>query len=202
MNNNAVDTVPTVERMIGGWHWFIRFAAVSVLWAITAWPIVTIPLSAFAANRAWQAGESLVPWRAYWQGFVHGSSSYWVGVPWMIALATSVFEITLSVQTDLRGAMLFSAGIVMLDVVVTLWAIYAWSAMAMGFGAVDALRFGLFGILRRPMGSGGWALAMAVLVGFGMSLPFIIPLAWGGTIAAIGSYGTRGFSHYLLRANT
>ncbi len=202
MNSNAVDPVPTVERMIGGWHWLIRFAAVSVLWAITAWPIVTIPLSSFAAHRAWQSGEGLMPWRAYAQGFMHGSRSYWAGVPWMIGLAISALEITLTRESELPGAMVVSAGIVMLDALVTMWAIYAWSAMAMGFGSVDGLRVGLLSIFRHPMRSAGWALAMAFLVGLGMRLPFTIPLAWGGAMAAIGAYGTHEFSHHLGHTNT
>lgn len=194
--DNAGTTGTMVERMLDGWHWMIRFAAVSVFWAATAWPIVTIPLSAFAANRAWQSAEDLVPWRAYWDGFVHGGGekSYWVGVPWMMGLIVSGFEITLSQHSHLAGSILFAATALFLDAVMTIWTLYTWSAMAMGFGVVDALQLGLLGLLRRPLGSMGWAFGMTAVVGLGMFLPVAIPLAWGGAISVIGWYGTKEFS--------
>lgn len=193
MQNDGWGETSTVERIIGGWYGLIRFAAISVLWAVTAWPIVTMPLSAAAAMSAWQSDAELVPWRAYWQGFMHGAKSYVVGVPWMIGLAITGLELAVSTHAhylNVRAVLgLFAA----LEGLVTVWACYAWSAMAMGFATEEAMRVALLGVLRHPTRSALWIVVLVATISLGIFWPFTIPLLWGGTLAVVGRSGAQEF---------
>ncbi len=195
MNDHCVTGARVVELTLSAWSWMIRFCSVSALWALTAWPIVTIPVCSVAAIKAWQSDDDLLPWRAFWNGFSHSQGSYWIGAPWMLGLLVSAFEITLVMEHRLPGSTVFTGLLITLNATVTIWAIYAWSALSQGFSTIDAVRWGLIGVFYRPLKTVFLAAATVCVAGLAILVPITVPLIWGGGLAMIGSSGTKAFGH-------
>ncbi len=195
VNDHPMTDTNIVTLALTTWCWMIRFCSVSVLWALTAWPIVTIPLCSVAAIKAWQSDDDdLFPCRAYWHGFSRAQGSYWVGAPWILGLLVSAFEINFVMENHLPWSTIFIGLFIVLNAIVTIWVIYAWSAVAKGFSTIDAIRAGLTGVLCRPLKTVFLVIATVSIVGFATLLPLSVILTWGGGLALVGSSGTKALN--------
>lgn len=180
--------VAGVDRMLAGWTTAVRLAAISVFWALTAWPMVTLPAATVGASRAWAAHDQWIPWRAYVHGVREfGGRSYAVGVPWALEMLVSWTLIKASVREPEAAARLFGAVILCLDVVMTLWALAAWARLAQGEGTAPAVVRGLAALGQRPMVTLACGAILLSTVALGAWAPVLIPLLWGAAIAGVGA---------------
>ncbi len=191
MQRDPTDYAPIVERAVTLWYRLVRFAAVGVFWALTAWPVVTLPAATMAACRAWQSDAELIPWRPFWQGLTEGGKSYWVGLPWGISLAFALAEASLLAASRLPLRGVLGGMLLVSELSLTVWALYAWAAMASGLSPLGGVRAGLAAILRRPLNAGLAGICLMAVVGLGLWLPIAVPLLWGGSLAAAGTSGYR-----------
>ena len=175
-----------IEQFLKIWRWCARFGAVSVLWALTSWPVITIAPSTVAACRAWQTGNDL-PWRAYLKGFRASSASLWIEIPWLLGVAATILVINSLRFVSIRGSDLAAALFVLTEVTATLWAVRAWGDMARGRTLAEALTWSLLGLVRRPFQLLGGSLAVTALVVIAVTIPVAIPLVVGGSLALLGS---------------
>ncbi|MDA8204429.1 MAG: hypothetical protein M0Z36_00010 [Thermaerobacter sp.] len=191
MQDDTGQTAPIVERAVTAWYRVVRFASVGVLWALSAWPILTIPPATMAACRAWQSDAELIPWRPFWQGLVRGGKSYAIGLPWGISVAIALAEARVLTASRLPWTGVWEGMLLISELSLTVWVLYAWAAMAADLSPWDGVRAGLLAMLGRPLTAGVAGIGVLAVIAVGWLVPVAVPLLWGGSFALAGTSGYR-----------